>query len=62
MKCFTDLDCESSSLDQDTDSETNQKRHLRIMFPFVSQAIRVASGDPELLRQLTLALNGIRMP
>ncbi|KAF3905460.1 hypothetical protein ABW20_dc0104947 [Dactylellina cionopaga] len=64
MDKFTRLQCakfESCEGEDGPVSSTVErtKRHLLVMFPFISQAVRVAYGDSELLVLLTNALNEI---
>ncbi|KAF3939505.1 hypothetical protein ABW19_dt0207543 [Dactylella cylindrospora] len=57
---FTQLQCAGfgEGLGKPTSTE-DSKRHLVIMFPFISQAARVAYGDSELLSLLTRSLDEI---
>ncbi|KAK6335574.1 hypothetical protein TWF696_002344 [Orbilia brochopaga] len=62
MGRFTRLRC--ARFDEGTgggndDGVESAKRHLVVMFPFISQAVRVAYGDSELLVLLTDALDEI---
>ncbi|EPS40721.1 hypothetical protein H072_5374 [Dactylellina haptotyla CBS 200.50] len=61
MDKFTRLQCanfDSGAAELVTSVEST-KRHLLVMFPFISQAVRVATADSEVLVLLTNALNEI---
>ncbi|KAJ6259107.1 hypothetical protein Dda_6004 [Drechslerella dactyloides] len=61
MGRFTRLRCArfDENINEDDDGVTSAKWHLVVMFPFISQAARVAYGDSELLVLLTDALDEI---
>ncbi|KAK6531380.1 hypothetical protein TWF281_008187 [Arthrobotrys megalospora] len=62
MDKFTKLRCAkfgSGEKEGATGAVERTKRHLLVMFPFISQAVRVAYGDSQLLVLLTNALNEI---
>ncbi|KAF3909903.1 hypothetical protein ABW21_db0209404 [Orbilia brochopaga] len=59
MGRFTRLRCARFDDGGNDDDVESTRRHLVVMFPFISQAVRVASGDSELLVLLTDALDEI---
>ncbi|KAK6363660.1 hypothetical protein TWF730_001081 [Orbilia blumenaviensis] len=65
MEKFTKLRCAGVELGEGRESGgegevmEKAKRHLLVMFPFISQAVRVAYGDSRLLVLLTNALDEI---